>query len=197
MRDVAADLAMFETLLTSRLMLRRLVAADAGAILRYRNDPAVARYQSWAPATGEEIRAFIAALEGREPVVAGAWFQIGVTLRATGALVGDCGVHARADDRRQVELGITLAPAAQGRGLAAEALRAILEYLFTRTGTHRVYASVDPRNQPCVRLLKHVGLRQEAHLIESLWLKGEWVDDMIFAILKREWTETNAPEPGR
>ncbi len=90
-----------------------------------------------------------------------------------------------------------MAPAAQGRGLEAEACRAILKYLFTRTETHRVYASVDPCHQPGVRLLKQVGLRQEDHLIESLWLKGEWVDDMIFAIRKREWAETNAPKPGR
>ena len=31
-------------------------------------------------------------------------------------------------------------------------------------------------------------IRQEAHLIESLWSKGEWVDDVIFAMLAREWT---------
>lgn len=30
-------------------------------------------------------------------------------------------------------------------------------------------------------------MRQEAHLRESLWLHGEWVDDAVFAILAREW----------
>jgi RimJ/RimL family protein N-acetyltransferase len=46
---------------------------------------------------------------------------------------------------------------------------------------------VDPRNEPSVALLKRVGMRQEAHFRESLWFKGEWVDDMVFGILGSEW----------
>jgi hypothetical protein len=31
-------------------------------------------------------------------------------------------------------------------------------------------------------------MRQEAHFRQSLWLRGEWVDDLVFAILESEWT---------
>ena len=110
-----------------------------------------------------------------------------------GELVGDCGVQARADDRRQVEIGITVAPTFQGRGLGSEGLQALLAYLFTQTDAHRVFCSVDPRNEPCLRLLQKVGMRREAHLVESLWLKGAWVDDVIFALLKSEWKRPTDP----
>jgi RimJ/RimL family protein N-acetyltransferase len=40
-------------------------------------------------------------------------------------------------------------------------------------------------------LLKRVGMRQEAHLRQSLWFKGEWVDDMVFGILETEWKNRN------
>jgi hypothetical protein len=30
-------------------------------------------------------------------------------------------------------------------------------------------------------------MRREAHMVESTWSKGEWTDDMQFAILRREW----------
>ena len=35
--------------------------------------------------------------------------------------------------------------------------------------------------------MKRLGMRQEAHFKESLWFKGEWADDVVFAILAREW----------
>ncbi len=183
---------MFQPLTTKRLVLRRLAPADAEAFFAYRSDPEVTRYQNWEPASVEEIRAFIGRLEGREPIRKGDWFQLGIALSDSGELVGDCGIHPSADDERQVELGITLAPLAQGRGLATEALMAVLDYLFTQTETHRVTGSVDPRNLSCLKLLQNVGMRQEAHMIESLWFKGAWVDDVCFAILKKEWEARQA-----
>jgi RimJ/RimL family protein N-acetyltransferase len=50
-----------------------------------------------------------------------------------------------------------------------------------------VFASTDPRNLRAIALLHRLGFRKEAHCIESLWFKGEWADDLIFAILRREW----------
>jgi RimJ/RimL family protein N-acetyltransferase len=64
---------------------------------------------------------------------------------------------------------------------------ALLEYLFSQPDTHRIYCSVDPRNRPCWRLLEKAKLRREAHMVESLWINGEWVDDVVFAILRKEW----------
>ena len=52
---------------------------------------------------------------------------------------------------------------------------------------HRVYASVDPRNKPSMALLERVGMRKEAYLRQSLFWKGEWVDDVIYALLRSEW----------
>ena len=43
-------------------------------------------------------------------------------------------------------------------------------------------------------LLRRVGMRQEAHFRESLWFKGEWADDVVFAILQSEWM--GSPQKG-
>jgi hypothetical protein len=69
---------------------------------------------------------------------------------------------------------------------AAEALRAALDWAFAR-GVNRAVASVDPRNTASVALLCSLGMRQEAHFRESYWLRGEWADDLVFALLAREW----------
>ena len=48
-------------------------------------------------------------------------------------------------------------------------------------------ASCDSRNAPSAKVLAAVGMRQEGHLVESTWSNNEWTDDLLFAILEREW----------
>ena len=156
-------------------------------MFRYRSDRMISRYQNWAPRSVEEISTFIAGLAEIGIDTPGRWYQLGLFLRESGEMVGDCGIHVQADDPRQVEIGITLAQEFQGRGLEAEALRAVLGYLFDELGKHRVFVSVDPRNAPSLALLERVGMRREAHFVESLYIKNAWVDDVIYAILRREF----------
>jgi RimJ/RimL family protein N-acetyltransferase len=62
-----------------------------------------------------------------------------------------------ADNPEQVEIGITVAPEYQGKGYAMETLRALLTYLLVELRKHRVFGSVDPRNESSMRLLERVG----------------------------------------
>jgi RimJ/RimL family protein N-acetyltransferase len=174
-------------IVTERMSLTPLLAADAPEVFRYRTDPEVCRYQSWVPASVDEVARFIDGLRSVTFDTPDAWLQLGVRLRDTGTLVGDVGVRSPSAMPHQAEIGVTVAPEYQRRGVATEAVSGALGHLFGRLGKHRVFASVDPRNRPSVALLERVGMRREAHFIESLWFKGEWVDDLVFAILASEW----------
>jgi RimJ/RimL family protein N-acetyltransferase len=144
----------------------------------------VARYQGWCPADVAAAREFIVA----QPLQPGhGWFQRAIRLREDGRLIGDLGVNLPEEAEGSVEFGISIAPTRQGSGYASEAVRAMFAFVFGRLGRHRIHASVDPRNLTCVAMLRALGMRQEAHHRESLWLRGEWVDDVIFAMLAREW----------
>lgn len=156
-------------------------------MVAYRSDPAVARYQSWTPdwsmADAEE---FLCEDQANVLGTPGTWTQVALVERGSGTLIGDvalCFVAAQPDT---VELGVTLAPAHQGRGLAAEALRAVIAWLFTVHGTHRVLAQADARNAGVRQLLARVGMRQEAKLREADFWKGEWTTLCIYAVLARE-----------
>jgi RimJ/RimL family protein N-acetyltransferase len=175
-------------LVTARLRIDALRPDDAAALFAVRGDPAVARYQGWRPADLAAAQAFI----GRQSPAAtpAGWFQRAIRLREDGRLIGDLGVNLPGDATEPVEFGISLAPEGQGRGYAREAVRALFGHVFGPLGRHRVRASVDPRNLACLALLRSLGMRQEAHHRESLWLHGEWVDDMVFAMLDREWPTT-------
>jgi RimJ/RimL family protein N-acetyltransferase len=178
----------FTQLSTPRLCLRRFREGDAEALASYRSDPAVARYQGWdAPYPLEQASRFVSEMSTEPADVPGEWLQIAVTLAGDHALVGDCAFVPHALDPRTVEIGFTIAPDHQGRGYAREVVSSLLRYLFEQLGKHRATASCDPRNVPSVKVLEAVGMRREGHMVESTWAKGEWADDLLFAILRREW----------
>jgi RimJ/RimL family protein N-acetyltransferase len=177
---------MFEEIQTRRLTLRALENRDARRIFEYRSCPDVSRFQSWGTDSPYAIESYILGLAAVEPGTPGLWYQIGITLSTT-ELIGDCGFRVLESEPRQAEIGIALAPEFQKRGYATEALRALLHYLFVKLGKHRVFGSVDPNNLHSVKLLQRVGMREEAHFVKSLWFKGEWVDNVIFAILAGDW----------
>ena len=180
--------ATFTALSTGRLVLRRFRPGDLDALVAYRSDPATARYQSWeAPYRPSQARQFLQELEAIHPDTPGEWFQFAVALRRTDQLIGDCGAHVEAEDPRQAEIGFTLAPQYQGYGYATEAVRRLLHYLLIERGKHRVRASCDDRNTGSAAVLERVGMRREGHLVESTWSKGEWTNDLLYGVLRREW----------
>jgi RimJ/RimL family protein N-acetyltransferase len=175
---------------TARLTLDELQSDDAAAFFGYRSDPAISRYQGWQPGSIDEALRFIEGTLAIAPDTSGSWYQRAIRLRDGGELIGDLGLHFAAEAERTVEIGISIAPAHQGHGLASEALREALGYVFDGLHKHRVFASVDPRNLACIKLPEGAGMRQEAHFRESVWLGGEWADDIVFALLAREWRKS-------
>jgi RimJ/RimL family protein N-acetyltransferase len=147
----------------------------------------VARFQSWESFGPADADLLLASQAGLAPDTPGTWLQLALEPREHGEIVGDCGVHFRSDDRRQVELGITLAPAHQGRGLAQEALECVLRYVFGALGKHRASAVIDTDNQAAAALFRRLGFRQEAHFVEHVWFKGAWGTEDLFALLRRDW----------
>lgn len=174
---------------TRRLHLDSLQPEDADVLFAYRADPQVARFQGWRPADVADAAAFIERQAGASINTPDSWVQWAIRLRDGGALIGDVGIHLPFDAEGSIEFGITIAPAFQGKGFAGEALVALFEMIFGALSRHRVYASVDPQNLASMAMLRAMGMRQEAHHVESLWLHGEWVDDVVFALLASEWSQ--------
>jgi RimJ/RimL family protein N-acetyltransferase len=180
----------FTELAAERVVVRRFTPADLPAFAAYRSDPEIARYQSWeSPFPVERAERMLAELAATHPDTPGEWYQFAVALRGSGELIGDCAAHTLAADPRQAEIGFTFAPASQGRGYATEAVRRLLEYLFRELGKHRVSANCDDRNVRSAALLRRVGMRREGLLVESTWAKGEWTNDELYAVLRREWLD--------
>lgn len=188
MVDDSPDPSTLELPTTERLVLRRFGPEDLSALVAYRRQPEVARYQSWSPSWSmTDAEALLRADQTVAVGTRGRWTQIALQQREAGTICGDVALHFLADQPDTVELGVTLDPRAQGQGLASEALRAVIDWLFTAHGTHRVLAQADARNAPVRRLFERLGLRQEAELRDADWFKGEWTTLCIYAQLDHEW----------
>jgi len=81
----------------------------------------------------------------------------------------DIGLFTPADDPAVARIGYTLSPDWQGRGLAREAVAALIAYLFGSRAKRRIIASTLPDNAPSQRLLAALGFRRTP----SLDLDGE------------------------
>ena len=172
---------------SERLILRRFKDSDLDPFVAYRNDPEVARYQSWDSFDEQEARAFIREMGSAQPGVPGEWFQFAVEAKEIGGLVGDCALQVDGQEPYRAELGFTLAREHQRKGFASEAVTRLLDYAFEFLELHRIFAIADCRNKPSWTLLERVGLRQEGHFLESVWFKGEWSDEYLYAVLNDEW----------
>lgn len=98
-------------------------------------------------------------------------------------VIGDIALWHDGESAEKAEIGWVLDPAAGGHGFATEAAIALLNVAFDHYGLHRVTAQMDARNTASAKLATRIGMRQEAHLRQDWWSKGEWTDTLVFAML--------------
>jgi len=107
-----------------------------------------------------------------------------IELKETGRVVGNIYCGRRDFDAR--ELGYIVNQNYQRRGIALEALRAVIDAVFA-AGVHRVYAECDPRNICSWQLLEKAGLEREAWLKRNIWFHRDadgnpiWKDTYVYA----------------
>ncbi len=174
---------------SQRLILRPLAISDAEQLFSYRSDVHTNKYQSWIPGSIREVQDWINEIAS-DFNIQDTWFQIAIVLKKEEKMIGDLGIHFFGNENLQCELGITLAREQQSKGLATEAMTAVIDHLFNTHNKHRIIGSVDPKNLASIRLLKALGFRKEAHFVKSYFQNGQWTDDLVFGILKEEWKLT-------
>lgn len=174
---------------TDRLLLRPFADDDLDAFHAMFGRAEVVRYLYWEPRTLDESREALErvktmiSFEGKGPGI-----RLAAVLPESGTVVGDVSLRRVSDEvHRQGEVGYVIHPDHQGRGYATEATAAMIEIGFRDIGMHRIRATADARNAASVRVMEHLGMRREAHFVESEFVKGEWTDEVVYAILATEW----------
>lgn len=148
---------------TERLILREHRLADFDALAAMWADPAVARHIGGKPSTRDESWARLLRYAGHWALLGfGYW---AVTLKDGGRFVGDVGF---ADWRRDItpaldglpEGGWVFATEAHGRGIAAEAVAAALQWIGGPYGAPQTTCIINPGNTASIRLAEKLGYRE-------------------------------------
>lgn len=149
---------------TPRTRLRALRESDLADFQAYRCDPELGRWQGWQAQDDGAALAFLREMAAAPLGCIGRWVQLGIAERSGDRLIGDIGVQLHGDTGALAEIGFTLASPWQGRGLATEAVGALVELLLRHTAVQRIVAVADERNAASLRLLQRLGLRRFAVL---------------------------------
>ncbi|MFC6997778.1 GNAT family N-acetyltransferase [Rufibacter roseus] len=179
-------------LLTPRLLLREFKEDDWHFTNLYEADLKVMRFQT------QEVRDFKGSQEYIQQCIAEAkeeprtLFDLAIVLRSTDMLIGKVGMKVDYD-AEEAALWYILNRTYWNKGYGTEAAQELLKFGFEELHLHRVWADCDPRNIGSYRIMEKLGMRREAHFRENIFIKGEWCDSLVYAILDHEWQHKIIP----
>lgn len=191
----------FEPIRTERLALRPTGEHDVDALHARRNDPTTAAFQSWeTPYPRERAAELVAAMVDHDGIPPDdGWFQIAVDDAATGEPLGDLALHLTFGGRC-AEVGYTLAPGARGRGVATEAVDALVDWVVGELGASRISAMMHPDNVASIRVAERIGMVFEGRTRNSYWVGDEVTDDVLYGMtptMLQSWRERPRTAPSR
>jgi RimJ/RimL family protein N-acetyltransferase len=177
---------------TKRLLLRPFTPDDIDDVYAYQSRPDVTRFLYWEPRDRDQVRAVLIERAGQAALLdEGQRLHLAVVWPDAGRVVGEVMLMWLRREHRQGEFGFVFNPEFQGRGLAGEAARVVLDLAFDGLGLHRVIGRCDALNTPSARLMQRLGMRREAHFVQNEIFKGAWGDELVYAILAEEWRAGN------
>ncbi len=161
---------------TPRLTLRPATPDDLVALHAVLSDPRAVRWWSTPPhETLAETRDWL------EAMIAGTDAGLDFVVEFEGRAVGKAGFYAPPD------IGYILHPDVWGRGLASEAVAAVLDRLFEATDHDAATADVDPANAASLRLLERQGFVRTGFAQNTWNVGGEWKDSFYYALSREAW----------
>lgn len=157
---------------TARLRLRRARASDLQAMHAVLSHPAAMRYWSTPPHSDlEQTRVWLDGMIAADPGESSDF-----VVEYEGQVIGKAGCW------RLPEIGFILHPDHWSKGLAREALSAVIPHVFAGFTIDAILADVDPRNTGCLKLLAGLGFG-EVRRTERTWLVGdEWCDSVYLTL---------------
>jgi RimJ/RimL family protein N-acetyltransferase len=179
-----------DSIKTARLVLRPFGQSDRTALTVLQRSPGIADFLLWDVPDDDEIDHRL------EHKIAATQLHhdddqlcLAIEWRDAPGLIGEASLFLKDAQNATLEIGYVIDPVHKGRGVAKEAAHALTAVAFDAINAHRVIGRIDARNEPSAAVLRSLGMRQEAHFVQDQYVKGEWTDEKVFAILDSEWRE--------
>ena len=173
---------------TERLELRRYRKNDDRDLFEtVGKDPEGMRYISWKPwETLAGSREFIQ-LHLQQYQSDMSFFGWAVTMNDQ--LTGSIGTYHMDTENESCEIGYHIGRSYWNQGIATEAVRRVLDFLFRTIGLHKVYASCHEDNAASRRVLEKAGMKYEGTAKEAIREPdGSYKDLIYYYVLEPDWT---------
>ncbi|MGI4835935.1 MAG: GNAT family N-acetyltransferase [Janthinobacterium lividum] len=169
-----------------RLLLRPFAAPDAPALVALAGNYEVAKNSLNIPHpyTDEDAQAWLRLT--RQHHEQGTAHQFALELRATGEFIGGIGLGLELRHNR-AEVGYWLGEPYWGRGLATEALGAVLRFGFEQVGLNKIYATHRAENLASGRVMAKNGMTLEGRLPQHAQRDGQYLDLWQYGLLRRDY----------
>ena len=182
------DFGAFPTLQTGRLDLVELEPEFVDDLFAVRSDPVVQLYNSAPHVARDETQRFIA--EQREKYLRRQEVTWGLLVRELGRVVGCVSLFEWDAYHRRAQIGYDLAKDQWGHGLAQEALRAVLQFAFTRMDLNRVEIWTSAANERSLKLAGRLGFSLDGTLRRRILEDDQQFHDCaIFGLLREQWRQ--------
>ncbi|MBK7420858.1 MAG: GNAT family protein [Nitrospira sp.] len=178
------------TLHTERLILRQFQPSDADTVQRLAGAKEVAA-GTLLPHPFEVEAAAQLIAQQQEQFAAGTAITIAIVLAEEEQLIGSIGMDI-ASEHQLARLSYWLGTDYWNRGYCTEAVRAVIDYGFTRLSLHRIYAPHFHNNPASGRVLRKIGMTYEGRMREHYIRFGRFVDVEIYGILREEFLNDSA-----
>jgi RimJ/RimL family protein N-acetyltransferase len=172
---------------TDRLILRDFVKEDWERVMEYQSDPLYLRYNPWTERTPEATQEFVGWFLDHQKENPRIKFQLAVTLKSNGLLIGNCGIRKDEVDAVEADTGYELDPKYWNLGYATEAAHAMVDFGFQHFGVHRIWAACVTDNVGSAHVLEKLGMKLEGHFRENRFYRDRWWDSLYYAVLEDEW----------
>lgn len=169
-------------LTTERLILRKMLPSDAADMYEYASMPSVTRFLTWTPHPSiEHTKRYLTYLQTRYQT--GEFYDFAIVCRENNKMIGTCGFVRFDTANDSAEVGYVLNPSYHNHGYATEALRAVMDFGFSKLGLHRIEARFMKDNHPSRRVMERCGMQFEGIFHHLLFLKGRYEDIGICAAI--------------
>ncbi|TDL65171.1 N-acetyltransferase [Rhodococcus qingshengii] len=175
----------FPIIETKRLFLRKATKLDAEHMFTYLSDKDVVKHMGLEPFQTmndvyEEIDWYQSIYDE------GSGIRWGITIKDSDKVIGSCGFLNMKSKHHRAEVGFELSKDYWGKGIASEALEAMVKYGYLHYQLERIEALIEPKNIPSQKLVERLGFIREGLLRHYEFTCGKFDDLYIYSILKDE-----------
>jgi [ribosomal protein S5]-alanine N-acetyltransferase len=178
------------TLRGRQVVLRELRASDAPSLFAMLTTEEVSRFISPPPSTVEGFERFIGwTLRQR---AAGTYACFAVTVAGFDTAIGIFQVRSMEPGFETAEWGFAIGSPFWGTGLFQEGAALVLDFAFDTIGVHRLEARAAVKNGRGNGALQKLGAVQECRLRHSFLKDGQYIDQVLYAMLDTDWRGSRA-----